>query len=227
MSRITLSRPITLIALLALVLSLFAVGRLMTGTNQDGARALPHAARELLEASNGGEAGEEGDRDFEEGTQGTVDGGAGGESAEALTAAQQWAQARTAPGIVAPGAYSAAYAALVGLPSVGGAWDEVTDVPYDAEDPDYRDYYSNSGGGSGLVTGRMVALAADTAGHVYVGGADGGVWRSGTGGGNWTPIADQLPSLSSGDLQLDRTGALWYATGEANTGGTTYAGTGV
>ena len=56
-------------------------------------------------------------------------------------------------------------------------------------------------------------------------GADGGVWRSTTGGGNWTPIADSLPSLSSGDLELAPDGSLWYATGEANTGGTSYAGT--
>ena len=30
-----------------------------------------------------------------------------------------------------------------GLPSVGGTWHELTNVPYDADDPDYRDYFSN------------------------------------------------------------------------------------
>ena len=77
------------------------------------------------------------------------------------------------------------------------------------------------------MTGRITGLTADNSGHVYVAGANGGVWRSSTGGGNWTPIADGLPSLSSGDLQLDASGALWYATGEANTGGTSYVGSGV
>jgi sugar lactone lactonase YvrE len=110
---------------------------------------------------------------------------------------------------------------------MGGAWSEVTRVPYDADDPDYRDWYSNSSGGSGLVTGRITGLAADGGGYVYAGGADGGVWRSSQGGGNWTPIADALPSLSTGDLQIAADGSLWYATGEANTGGTSYAGTGV
>jgi len=167
-------------------------------------------------------------RDFAESSQGVENGGVGGESAEALTAAQQWAEARTAPGIVAPGAYSSAFSELTGLSTAGGAWNNTTRVPYDADDINYRDYYSNSSGGAGkFVTGRVTGLAADNAGNVYAAGADGGVWRSTQGGGNWQPIADAIPSLSSGALELDQDGALWYATGEANTGGTSYVGNGV
>jgi sugar lactone lactonase YvrE len=155
-------------------------------------------------------------------------GGHGEESAELLGAMQQFDNARVAPGtVVEPGGYSAAYGALQNLSVTGGTWNEITRIPYDADDPDYRDWDSNSGGGSGLVTGRITGLAADGDGYVYAAGADGGVWRSSTGGGNWQPIADALPSLSSGDLELGPDGALWYATGEANTGGTSYAGTGV
>jgi hypothetical protein len=151
-----------------------------------------------------------------------------GESAEAHQAQAQFDNARLAPnGVVAAGAYSAAFRNLTKLDPSGSAWHEITNVPYDADDADYRDYYSNSSGGSGLVTGRITGLAADGGGQVYAAGADGGVWRSSTGGGDWTPIADGLPSLSSGDLELGPDGALWYATGEANTGGTSYAGTGV
>ena len=157
----------------------------------------------------------------------SANGGGGGESADLFAAQQQWDNTRTAPGIVAPGAYSAAFASLQGLSATPGSWNEVTRVPYDADDPDYRDYYSNSSGGSGLVTGRVTALAVGKDGVVYAGGADGGVWRSTTGRGSWQPIADSLPSLSSGDLQIDPTGALWYGTGEANTGGTSYVGSGV
>ena len=158
---------------------------------------------------------------------GVANGGGGGESADLFAAQQQWDNTRTAPGIVAPGAYSAAFASLQGLSATSGSWNEVTRVPYDADDPDYRDYYSNSSGGAGLVTGRITALAIGKDGVVYAGGADGGVWRSTTGRGSWQPIADSLPSLSSGDLQIDPTGALWYGTGEANTGGTSYVGSGV
>src|SRR4051794_27751329 len=157
---------------------------------------------------------------------GEANGGDGGESAELRTSMEQYAQARTAPGIVAPGAYSSAFAALTALPTTGGNWSELTRVPYDADDPDYRDFYSNSSGGAGQVTGRVTALAVGK-GAVYAAGADGGVWRSPTGTGNWQPIADGLPSLSSGDLQVDAAGALWYGTGEANTGATSYVGSGV
>jgi hypothetical protein len=152
---------------------------------------------------------------------------AGREAFEAATIAEQFAQARYAPGIVAPGAYGSAYSQLVGMPATGGTWREVTKLKYNSDDPRYRDYASNSSGGAGNVTGRMTGLAADDGGYVYAAGADGGVWRSSTGGGNWTPIADQLPSLSTGDLVLAGDGALWYATGEANTGGTSYVGAGV
>jgi photosystem II stability/assembly factor-like uncharacterized protein len=161
-------------------------------------------------------------------SQGIANGGSGGESNDFLTAQSEYAWARTAPsGIVNPGAYSSAYAQLHGLSATGGAWSEITNAPYDADDPDYRDYYSNSSGGSGLVTGRITGIAADDSGDVYAAGADGGVWRSTTGGGHWTPIADALPSLSTGTLSLTKDGSLWYATGEANTGGTTYVGSGV
>lgn len=150
------------------------------------------------------------------------------ESKEAATLAEQFAQARTAPGIVAPGAYGNAFTQLSSLPHTAGTWQEVTKVPYNADDARYRDWYSNSSGGAGHVTGRVTGLAADTSGHVYAAGADGGVWRSSQGGGAWTPIAEALPSLSGGDLQLAGSdGSLWFATGEANTGGTSYVGAGV
>src|SRR3954470_7663300 len=159
---------------------------------------------------------------------GEANGGEGGESADLIAQKEQWDNARTAPsGIVAPGAYSAAFSSLQGLSATSGSWNEVTRTKYDADDPDYRDYYSNSSGGAGLVTGRITGMTVGRDGIVYAAGANGGVWRSTSGTGNWQPIADKLPSLSSGDLQVDRTGALWYGTGEANTGHTSYVGSGV
>ena len=139
-----------------------------------------------------------------------------------------WIDALGEPFTASPATAAIAIRRVAARTSTGKTWTELTRRPYDADDPDYRDYYSNSGGGNGLVTGRITGLAADANGDVYAAGAVGGVWRSTTGGGNWTPIADSLPSLSSGDLELNpEDGSLWYATGEANTGGTSYAGTGV
>jgi hypothetical protein len=102
-------------------------------------------------------------------------------------------------------------------------------VKYDADAEQYRDYYSNSSGGSGYVTGRISALTASGT-TLYAGGAQGGVWRSTTGGGSWTPISDTLPALSSGDLQIGTKSGyqwLWYATGDASTGSGSYVGSGV
>ncbi|WP_229829944.1 glycosyl hydrolase [Actinoplanes ianthinogenes] len=141
--------------------------------------------------------------------------------------AEQYAEARSAPGIVAPGAYTAAWRALQALPATPGRWRHVTDRPYNSDDPRYRDIDSNSSGGAGLVTGRVTGLAADDRGYVYAGSANGGVWRSRSGGGNWSPIAAKVPSPSTGDLRLDRSGRLWWATGEGNTSASSYVGSGV
>jgi len=155
-------------------------------------------------------------------------GNAGDETHEVTTAAEQFAQARTAPGLVQPGAYSAAFASLQSLPVYGKeAWKEVTNRPYNSDDPRYRDpYASNSSGGAGNVAGRMTGLAVD-GNYVYAGGADGGVFRSSDSGTTWTPLTDGLPTLSVGDVELSPDGALWLATGEGNTGATSYVGTGV
>ena len=145
---------------------------------------------------------------------------------EASEAAMQRQEARLAPGIVSPGAYSAAIASMRALPAVQGNWVEKTRIKYNADDERYRDFVSNSGGGAGYVTGRVDGLAISGK-TVYAAAANGGVWRSLTGGGHWTPIADRLGVLSSGDLKLARNGWLWYASGDASTGADSYLGSGV
>ncbi|MFH8336652.1 glycosyl hydrolase [Streptomyces sp. AM6-12] len=151
----------------------------------------------------------------------------GNEADEIAEGADQFAEARTSPGIVAPGAYGAAWGDLGKLKSTGGSWKNITDLPYNSDDPRYRDIDSNSSGGSGDVTGRMAAVAADDDGYVYAGSAGGGVWRSRTGGGKWQPISDRLPSQSTGALALDGAGRLWLGTGEATTNSDAYLGSGV
>jgi hypothetical protein len=148
---------------------------------------------------------------------------------EALEAADQYAEARTAPGgVVAPGAFSAAYAQAAALPIAGGAWTELTTKPYDSDAANYRDpVWSNSGGGSGLVGGRITALALDGS-TVWAGAADGGVWKSTNGGGTWAPTTDDAPTLSTGALAIDPADhAVWAGTGEANTSSDSYRGSGV
>ncbi|MCW2567759.1 MAG: hypothetical protein JWN54_1856 [Mycobacterium sp.] len=137
--------------------------------------------------------------------------------------------ARLAPyGSVAPGEYTDALSSLRRLPSNGSRWGEVTDQAYDSDDPRYRDsVFSNSGSGSRDVAGRITGLAVGN-GWMFAAGANGGVFRKRTTGHAWTPISDGILSLSSGDLVYEpRQDVLWFATGEANTGATSYTGAGV
>jgi hypothetical protein len=167
-------------------------------------------------AGSSNSTGRSSERDLEKAAEGTF---------EVLEAADQYAEARTAPADeVDPGAFSGAYAAARALPVVGGAWTEVTTKPYDSDAQGYRDpVWSNSGGGAGLVGGRTTTLALD--GNIlYAGSADGGVWKRVN--GTWTPLLDDSPSLSIGDIKVNNH-ALWVGTGEANTSSDSYAGIGV
>lgn len=83
---------------------------------------------------------------------------------------------------------------------------------------------------STAVSGRVTAIEVDPsdANKVYVGTAQGGVYRSLDGGVNWTPIFDSAISLAIGALNLDAAnGWLWVGTGEANGSGDSYAGVGL
>jgi hypothetical protein len=154
---------------------------------------------------------------------------AGEGSFEALESADQYAEARLSPGdTVDAGAFTAAYAAARALPVVGGGWSEVTTKKYDSDAHGYRDpVWSNSGGGAGLVGGRVTALTADGS-TLYLGAADGGVWKSTNGGSSWSPLTDDAPTLSIGALQVNPADhSLWVGTGEANTSSDSYAGIGV
>ena len=148
---------------------------------------------------------------------------------EVLGLAKQYADIRTLPAeSVSARAMLQARLQAAGLDTTGGSWSELTNQPYNSDATGYRDpIFSNSGGGSGLVAGRIQALAVDGS-TVYAGAADGGVWRSTDRGQHWTPVSDGLPSLSSGALAVDpETHDVWYGTGEAATSADGYLGAGV
>src|SRR4051812_35582663 len=119
-----------LLAALA-VLAFAAVGTAVGVRSGDADRETEEAA-----VANAGEKYAEGE--IERPSPGGEETGADGEeSAESAQLARWFGDARTAPaGVVEPGAYSKAFTTLNGLTPTSGSWDEITRVPYDADDPD-------------------------------------------------------------------------------------------
>ncbi len=219
------------------VLALVLIGGYVVGNRADG----PPPRSASAGTGSGGEADE---ADADAGDEAEAEEGEAGESAEEReherhnaageageesvamhTAISLFRDARGLGLLKDPGAYTDAYAHLAGMPQAAGAWQEVTTKPYNSDAPAYRDpVASNSGGGAGYVTGRIVGLAVDPATHgldfqpVYAAGAQGGVFRSLDNGATWTPISDQILNLATGDLRVAPDGSLWYGTGEPNYG---------
>ena len=85
------------------------------------------------------------------------------------------------------------------------------------------------------VSGRVTAIALDPGYNgasnqtVYVGSANGGLWRSIDNGTNWTPLMDNQPSLAVGAIAIDPTNSnvIYVGTGEGNRAGDTYYGQGL
>ncbi|MBS1705249.1 MAG: hypothetical protein JST40_05205 [Armatimonadetes bacterium] len=69
-------------------------------------------------------------------------------------------------------------------------------------------------------TGRVSAIACSrqNANLVYVGGADGGVWKTTNGGTTWSWVTPSLPTTAVGALAIDPSNdqILYVGTGEAN-----------
>ncbi len=84
-------------------------------------------------------------------------------------------------------------------------------------------------------SGRVTAIALhpqyDGANNktVYVGGAQGGVWRSTDNGVTWTPLTDDLPSQAVGSIAIDPTNPniIFVGSGEGNRSGDSYYGAGL
>lgn len=81
-----------------------------------------------------------------------------------------------------------------------------------------------SWGTGGLCSGRVTAIAFDSThnGTIYLGGAQGGVWKSNDGGSNWTALTDSQPSLAIGSIAVTPNGTLYVGTGEGNFGDSYY-----
>lgn len=83
----------------------------------------------------------------------------------------------------------------------------------------------------GGTSGRVTSLAIDPANPkiLYMGGAEGGVWKSVDGGATWSPLTDTQASLAVGSIALDPSNpnTVYVGTGEENFSGDSYYGAGI
>lgn len=80
------------------------------------------------------------------------------------------------------------------------------------------------------IGGRVTALDAAPGGAViYLGAADGGVWKSNDGGANWACLTDRLTFASVGAIAVDPSNPanVWVGTGESNGSVDSYDGNGL
>ncbi|TMI24648.1 hypothetical protein E6H36_08015 [Candidatus Bathyarchaeota archaeon] len=87
----------------------------------------------------------------------------------------------------------------------------------------------NCGVTGGLCSGRVTAIALDPthAGTVYLGAAQGGVWKTTNSGASWVPLTDNQPSLAVGSIAVDSSGTIYVGTGEGNQSCDSYYGAGI
>lgn len=88
-------------------------------------------------------------------------------------------------------------------------------------------YYFNYGNiSSRIVTG---AYHPSNPNIIYIGTANGGVWKSTNNGSTWFPLTDNMPSLSMGAIVIDtqNPNIIYAGTGEATYSGVSYYGRGL
>jgi photosystem II stability/assembly factor-like uncharacterized protein len=66
-----------------------------------------------------------------------------------------------------------------------------------------------------------IEIPNDEPGTYYIGAASGGIFKSTNAGESWTPIFDDQPMLSIGDIEISAANSqhIWVGTGEPNAGG--------
>ncbi|MCA1823843.1 MAG: hypothetical protein LC640_06195, partial [Frankia sp.] len=110
----------------------------------------------------------------------------------------------------------------------GHAWRQLGPTPTHATDPKY----SPSVLGWDRLAGRVTTLAVDprdrSGNTVYLGAAAGGVWKTTNGGKTWQHLSATFATESIGSIAVEaNSGYVYVGTGEGNTNGDAYFGTGL
>jgi hypothetical protein len=171
------------------------------------------------------------------------DGGSSSETATIKGALDWYDGQRTVPGLRIPAAArneAAMQARAVPLfnegreggvaPAATPAWTNLGPSPIDSADTTFDSGFVARNGWqnvSGRVTSIAVAPGSDQV--AYLGGADGGVWKTVNGGTSWQPVGDGLDSLAIGAITVSAKSpsTVWIGTGEDNTSQDSYYGAGI
>jgi len=112
------------------------------------------------------------------------------------------------------------------------SWTPIGPTPTAASGLDFLDETFNETNFSGRIN--AIAVDPTSPNIVYLGGADGGLWRSTDTGATWTVLTDTQPSLAIGAIAIDpgSCGAgycqtVYVGTGEANNAQDNYYGAGI
>ncbi len=99
----------------------------------------------------------------------------------------------------------AAVLGLLGSSALAQGWQELGPKPI-----------NTSGGYAGRVS--AIGCSATDPDLYYIGGADGGVWKTTDAGATWTPLTDHMPTTAIGAIAVDPTNdqVVYAGTGEAN-----------
>lgn len=94
------------------------------------------------------------------------------------------------------------------------------------------DQFTATFAGPTNVGGRITAVVVSPTdpNTIYAGAALGGIFKTTDGGQNWISVTDDdVPSLSCGDIAIDpgNPDKIYFGTGEANSSGDSYSGTGL
>jgi photosystem II stability/assembly factor-like uncharacterized protein len=164
-----------------------------------------------------------------------LDGEGGGNQFEMPQSPEEVDEQRDAfPASAVPdGARQAAFAAWTALAQNTAAsgdhfpvrWHDLGPAPLDVTPPD--SHLPNMGPNSGRATG--IAVQPDNSNVMYLGTANGGVWKTSDGGATWNPTSDHEQSLAIGAVAIDPQSpqTVYAGTGEANLDRESFEGAGI
>ena len=100
------------------------------------------------------------------------------------------------------------------------------DYPWVSLGPTPGAYFNYGNISSRILTG---AFNPQNPNIIYIGAANGGVWRSTDGGIQWQPLTDNQPSMAMGAIAIDpdNPNIIYAGTGEATYSGASYSGLGL